>query len=142
MEDYPFRFDKPFRFDSNRNGAGVSLCVREKIACRELNNDNLPNDIAGIFIELNLSKVKWLLFSTYHPPSQSDDCYLSYVSNCLDAFNSTYDRFLLVGGFNAEDSEKTLLIFFEKHNVVKIVKGKTCFKSLENQSCIDLFVTN
>ena len=33
----------------------------------------LPNDIEETFIELNLRKVKWLLFATYHSPSQSGD---------------------------------------------------------------------
>ena len=29
-----------------------------------------------------------------------------------------------------------------KHNSKNLVKSKTCFKSLENPSCIDLFLTN
>ena len=28
-----------------------------------------PDDIEGLFINLNLRKVKWLLFGTYHQPS-------------------------------------------------------------------------
>ena len=28
--------------------------------CRELKSDNTPSDVDGIFIELNLRKVKWL----------------------------------------------------------------------------------
>ena len=31
--------------------------------CTELKDDNLPNDVDGIFIELNLHKVKWLFFN-------------------------------------------------------------------------------
>ena len=118
------------------------MYVREDIACKELKNVNLPKDIEGVFIELNLRKVKWLLFATYHPPSQSDEYYFSRVSDCLDAFSSSYDRFLLVGDFNAEDSEETVFNFLEKHNAENIVKDKTCFKSLNNPSCIDLFITN
>ena len=81
-------------------------------------------------------------FSTYHPPSQSEDYYLSYVSNCLDALSSTYDRFLLVGNFNAENSKETLFNFLEKHNAANIVKDKTCIKSLDNPNYIDLLITN
>ena len=104
-------YSKPFKFDRNRNVSGVLLYEREDLACRELKSDNLPNDIAGVFIEINLRKVKWLLFSTYHPPSRSDDYFFSYVSNCLEAFSSAYERFLLVGDFHAEDSEKSLFNF-------------------------------
>ena len=66
----------------------------------------------------------------------------SQVSNCLDGFSSTYDRFLLVRNVNAEDSKETLFNFLEKHNAANTVKDKTCFKSLDNSSYIDLFITN
>ena len=81
-------------------------------------------------------------FSTYDPPSQSEDYYFSRVSNCLDVFSPTYDRFLLVGNFNADYSKETLFKFFQKHNAANTAKDKTCCKSLNNLSCIDLFITN
>ena len=55
-------YSKSFRFDRNRNVAGVLLYVREDIVSRELKSGNLPIDIGKIFIELNLRKVKWLFF--------------------------------------------------------------------------------
>ena len=81
-------------------------------------------------------------FSTYHPPSQSEGYYFSPVSNCLDAFSPPYDRFLLVGYFNANYSKETLFNFLQQHNAANTVKDKTCFKSLNNLSCTDLFITN
>ena len=81
-------------------------------------------------------------FSTYHRHSSSEDYYFSHVSNFLDAFSSTYDRFLVVGNSNAEYSKETLFNFLEKHNAANIVKHKVCFKSLDNPSCIDLFITS
>ena len=80
-------------------------------------------------------------FSTYHPPSQSEDCYFSRVSNCLDAFSPTFDRFLLVGNCNADYSKETLFNFLQMHNAANIVKDKTCFKSWNNLSCTGLFIT-
>ena len=32
--------------------------------------------------------------------------------------------------------------FLQKHNAANILKDKTCFKSLNNLSCFDLFITN
>ena len=72
------------------------------------------------FIQHPLSK--FTLRRRYHLPSQSDDYYFSHVSNFLDAFSSIYDRFLLVGNFNAGDSEKTWFNFLEKHNSANIAK--------------------
>ena len=91
-------------------------------------------------MEINLKKVKWLLFGSYHPPSQSDNYYFDNVTNALDLYCQIYDKFLLIGEFNAEDSEPCLSRFLYEHNSKNLVKDKTCFKSLENPSC--LFLTN
>ena len=55
-------YSKPFRFGRNRSTVGVLLYVRKDIACRESKSNKFPNDIVGIFNELNLRKAKWLFF--------------------------------------------------------------------------------
>ena len=52
------------------------------------------------------------------------------------------DKFLLVGDFNAEENEAVISKFLDLYNLTNLVKGKTCFKSRNNPSCIDLFLTN
>ena len=59
----------PRRLDRNGNGAGVIISVKEDIPSKSLEKHKLPQDIEGMFIELNFKKVKWLLFGTHHPPS-------------------------------------------------------------------------
>ena len=49
---------------------------------------------------------------------------------------------MLVGDFNAEESEPCLSQFLYKHNANNIVKGNNYFKNELNPSCIDLFITN
>ena len=137
-----FGFSKPFRFDRNRKGGGVMVFIREDIPCKELFLHKLPNDIEGIFLELNLRKSKWLIFATYHPPNQNDTYYFQSVSFALDTYSKLYDKFLLAGDFNSEDSELALSTFLEKYDAKNIVKDKTCYKSLQNPSCIDLFISN
>ena len=85
---------------------------------------------------------KITFFSKYHPHSLSEDYYFTHVRNFLDAFSSTYDWLLLVDNSHAEDSEETLFNFLEKQNAANIVNDKTCFESLDNLSCIDLFITS
>ena len=63
-------YSKPFRLDRSRNGVGLLVYIREDIPCKELKSYSFAEDIEGIFIEINLRKCKWLLFATYHPPSQ------------------------------------------------------------------------
>ena len=72
-------------------------------------------------------------------PSQSDNYYFDNVTNALDLCCQTYDKSLLIGDFNADDSEPCLSRFLYQHNSKNLVKYKTC---LENPSCIGLFLTN
>ena len=118
------------------------MLFRSDIPCKELFLHKLPNDIEGVFLELNLRKSKWLIFATYHPPNQNDTYYFQSVSFALDTYSKLYDKFLLAGDFNSEDSEVALYTFLEKYDAKNIVKDKTCYKSLQNPSCIDLFISN
>ena len=133
---------KPYRLDRNKYGGGVLMYVREDIPSKILIEYKQPNDIEGIFVEINLRKVKWLLFGSYHPPNQDDVYYFNQVSKAQDFCNKKYEKFLLTGDFNAEDTERTLSEFLYKFNTKNIVKDKTCFKNPNNPSCIDLFLTN
>ena len=135
-------FHTPYRFDRKRGAGGVMIYVSKDITSKQLYKHSFADDIEGIFIEINLRKCKWLLFGTYHPPSQPDSYYFENVSSALDIYTKFYNKILLIGDFNAEDSEPCLSDFLYKHECKNLVKDKTCFKSIENPSCIDLFLTN
>ena len=95
----------------------------------------------GLFIELNFKKCKWLLFGTYHPPSQADSYYFDNLDKAFDTYSS-YERRLLMGDFDAETSEPRIDTFVYEHELQSLVKEKTCFKSVHNPNCIDLILTN
>jgi hypothetical protein len=56
--------------------------------------------------------------------------------------DSNYDKFLLTGDFNVEEEENCLREFLFHYNPKNLIKGKTCFKSIDNPRCIDLLLTN
>ena len=89
-----------------------------------------------------LIKTKWLFCGCHHPPSQSDQYFFENVGRALDIYLKHYDKFMLVGDFNAEESEPCLSQFVYEHSAKNIVKESTCFKNTLNPSCIDLFITN
>ena len=60
----------------------------------------------------------------------------------LDNYDSKYDKLLLTGDFNAQVGEPDIDTFLQDYELKTIVKEKTCFKSIENPSCVDLFITN
>ena len=47
-----------------------------------------------------------------------------------------------MGDFNAEDSGPCISQFLHQYEAKNLVKDKTCFKSINNPSYIDLFITN
>ena len=134
-------FTMPYRLDRNRNGGGVIIYVREDIPSKILEKHKLPHDTEDIFIELNFRKVKWLLFGTYHPPSQNDQNYFEALDKALDCYIS-YDRIVLTGDFNSEEQETCMETFLCQHNLTNIVKESTCFKNSSKPSTFDLFLTN
>ena len=71
-------FSKPYRMDRNKHGGGVLIYIKEGIPRKQLYKHNFTTNIEGMFIEINLRKTKWLLFGTYHPPSDSDKEYCMY----------------------------------------------------------------
>ena len=100
------------------------------------------HDIEGVFVQLNLRKNKWLLFGSYHPPSQSHEYFFNHVQNGLDIYCKFYDKYMLIGDFNADEPEQRLSLFLFKMNAKNIVKEPPCFKGLSYPSCIDLVMTN
>ena len=95
-----------------------------------------------MFIEIDLRKTKWLILRTYHPPNQPGDCFFKAVGNALDQYLKTYEKFLLLGDFNAEDTEPILSDFLKQYEAKNVMKNKTCFKNPDKPTCIDLFLTN
>ena len=135
-------FSQPFRLDKNLSSGGVMIFIRDTILATHLNDFKIHEDVEGMFIELNLKGVKWLIFGTYRNPKQCHNFYFSQVSKALEFYSEKYDNFLLVGDFNFEIEDKPLKDFLINHGLSNIVKDKTCYKNPQNPSCIDLIITN
>ena len=68
--------------------------------------------------------------------------YFINIAPALDIYTHTYDKIFLTGDFNAEENECILGNSMELYDLKNLVKDKTCFKSIGNPSCVDLFLTN
>ena len=75
-------------------------------------------------------------------PSQNDKYFFECLGKPLDVYSDKYDKFLITGDFNIQIGEAIIDTFLQDYDAKNIVKEKTCFKSIENPSCIDLFITN
>ena len=138
-------FGEPYRLDRNSHGGGVLIYVREDIPSKPLSGHSFSRNIEGLFIEINLRKTKLLFFGGYRSEHElygaKGDDFFHEISVALDKY-SNYDKFLLAGDFNLEVEEEVLDDFLVEHHAKSLVKEPTCFKSLDNPSCIDLFLTN
>ena len=94
-------FSEPYRLDRKRNRGRVMIYIRENIPSKRLVKHVFLYNMEGLFVELNFRKCKWLLFGTYHPPSQADIYYFDYLDKAYDTYSS-YEKRLLIGEFNTE----------------------------------------
>ena len=140
-------YSEPYRIDRNREGGGVLVYVREDIPSKQLTKHSFSKNVEGLFLEINLRKTKLLFFGGYRSDHEiyglSKGEFLEQLGFALDKYKySSYERVLLAGDFNIDMEEEILEEFLFEQNIKNLVKEKTCFKSMENPSCIDLFLTN
>ena len=136
-------YSTPFRKDRDLNmGGGVIIYVREDIPCRELRHHSNTENIEGIFLEINLRKSKWLCFGGYNPSKSTFTHFANTLGKTIDLYMANYDNLLLLGDFNSEISEPSMVEFCETYNLNNLIKEPTCFKNPENPSCIDVILTN
>ena len=132
-------FGKPLRLDRNANGGGLLIYVRADIPCKQLEKHDFPDNIEGIFVEINFRKSKWLMLGTYHPPSQNDGFYFEKLACALDIYTQTYHKILLTGDFNAEEDEEILSEFMELYDLKNLVKEKTCLSLVKTLGVLIFF---
>ena len=135
-------YAQPFRLDRSSEGGGLLVYIREDIPAKILKKYPLPNCCEGLFIELNLRKTKWLMFTGYNPQKQKISTFLKDIEGSLNKYISKYDNIIVLGDFNSETSEPEMTDFCEIYNLENLVKKPTCFKNPLNPSCIDLILTN
>ena len=68
--------------------------------------------------------------------------HLMILSKNLEHYQPFYDNIILLGDFNSECTDHCMTEFCSIFNLTSLIKEKTCFKSVENPSCIDLILTN
>ena len=69
-----------------------------------------------------------LLCRTYHPFSLNDDYYFYELGKSFDLLFSIYNRFILIGEFDAEESESCLTHFRNGRSLNNLVLEKHILK--------------
>ena len=111
-----------FRFDKNSTSGGLIIFIREDIPCKILPNTEWPKELEGIFIEINLRKNKWLLFTGYNPHKQFISQFLDSLSVCIEKLLNKYDNILLLGDFNSAPFENDMNEFCNVYGLKNLIK--------------------
>ena len=134
-------YSDPLRLDRDANGGGLLVYVRSDIPSTELKSFKFDNDVECVCFEINLRGKKWVIFSIYRPPSQSEAHFFENLGKAVDHYSEKYENFSLLGDFNAVETDQQVHNFMNGYALKNLIKEPTCFKS-ENPRCIDLILTN
>ena len=96
----------------------------------------------NLFVEINLRSRNWLLSCSYNHKTNLIADHLYCIGRGIDFNSSKYDNFLFLGDLNTEISNSFVEQFSASYNLKSLIKEPTCFKSVDNLSCIDLILTN
>ena len=121
--------------------------VRKGLICKTI---TVPSDITSEIIssELTIIEKKWIVYSVYRPPKESNlITFFQDLAFLLNKYLSTYDNVVVMGGFNIDVKEVTnqslekLNTFCKTFGWSYLVKGYTCYPKTYRPS-IDLLFTN
>ena len=111
-------YSAPIRLDRNCHGGGIILYVRSDLPCKELTSHKLPNNVEGIFAELTIRKIKWLLVAGYNNKKGNILNSLSHLSKGIDKYICNNENFLILGDFNirmADDENRKIHVNLTIH---------------------------
>ena len=133
-------FTTPYRLDRNGSGGGILVYIRDDIPSKLI--PTYFSNREGFFLELNLRKKKWVLCCSYNPHNNFIETHMESIGKVLDSRSARYENFILIGDFNAEESDTTIKDFCDIYSFKNLIKDATCFKNPDKPNCIDLMLTN
>ena len=116
------------------------MYTNENIPSRKLTEHILPDDIEILCIELNLKKEKWVIMGIYRPPDMSPNYFFNHLSRIIDFYSTKYERIIIMGDFNVEPTDPSMINLCDSYDLFNLVKEPTCFKG--PPKCYDLILTN
>ena len=60
-----------------------------------------------------MRRKKWAFFSIYRPPTQSQSYFFDQLSTAIDHLSDKYENFVIVGDFNALETEQEIGDFMD-----------------------------
>ena len=90
------------------------------------------------FLETNLRKKKWIIGFSYNPHVSSISHHMDSMGKAIDFLSTNFKKFLLVGHFNAEESNTSVKDFCDIYELMYLIKEPTYYKNPNNSKSADL----
>ena len=98
-----------YRLDLNGSRGGILVYIREVRPSKLIPTDFSNRE--GLFLELNLRKKKWVLCCSYNPHNNFIGTHVDSIGKAIDSLSARYENFILIRGFNTEESDTIILEF-------------------------------
>ena len=76
--------------------------IREDISSKLSPNINSSDNIENIFDKIDLRSKKWFISGSYNPNIGHIQNHTVILSKSFDFYSSKYEKFIVIGDFNAE----------------------------------------
>jgi hypothetical protein len=134
------------RADRNSHGGGILLYVKSTLPHRCRKDLNCPSDsgLETLVIEIKTRKEKMFVVLIYKPPNVSNEQCINQLSSLLDKCYMECKSVYIMGDMNINFNNLPCKMeqFMNQYGLTNLVKGPTCFKSPQNPSLIDVFLSN
>ena len=137
-----------YRRDRNSHGGGILFYVLASIPHRlrhDLEHQGAASrGIEHLVLELRLKKEKMFVILVYRPPRVSVDALTETLHQVIDRCLIECKTLFIMGDVNVDclGDKHALSDFFHVFDLVNVIRGPTCFKSVLNPSLIDVILTN
>ena len=64
------------------------------------------------------------------------------IGKVFESRFARFKNFILIGDFNAEESDTTIKDFYDIYSFKNLITDVTCFKNTDKPKCIDPILTN
>ena len=91
----------PYSLDPNGSGGYILNYILEDIPSEDFSNKD----------KLNLRKKKLVLCCYYNPHNNFIETHMDSFGKVIDLLSTRYENFILIGDFNADESDNTIKDF-------------------------------
>lgn len=102
----------------------------------------LSNNNEALYLELKSKNNSCLLCCTCNAHKSLSSYHLQEIAKELELYSNNFDNVFIMGDYNSEVSDAAMKSFCHFCKLRSFVVNPASSNNSENQSCIDLFLTN